>query len=106
MQNLEPDLIPLLKFLLEKAQIKVDLSSLKVEVMNDGEMGSHKFITNNKDSQFGKNVAQCEFIDSDGIHISAALFLDQYGALYELDLFKSDFSKLLRWPSTEELSVA
>jgi hypothetical protein len=106
MHTPKSDIIPLLNFLLEQAHIKIDLSSLKLEVMDDGGMGSHKFITNNKDSQFGKNVAQCEFIDSDGIHVSAALFLDQYGALYELDLFKSDFSKLLRWPSTEELSVA
>ncbi|MEM1251965.1 MAG: hypothetical protein AAGI69_05995 [Cyanobacteria bacterium P01_H01_bin.21] len=32
-----------------------------------------------------------------------ALILDQDGKLFELDVFKSDFSPLLRWPTQEEL---
>ena len=105
MDSIDSSIIPLLSFLLEKAKIDVDFSSIKLEAMNDGEMGSHKFQTNNLDSQFGCEVASCSFTDTDGIVVSATLNLDQHGALYELDLFKGDFSKLKRWPLGSELKV-
>ncbi len=105
MDSIDSSIIPLLNFLIEQAKIEVDLSSIKLEAMNDGEMGSHKFQNNNLDSKFGCEAASCCFADTDGIVVSATLNLDQYGALYELDLFKGDFSKLQRWPLASELKV-
>jgi len=105
MDSIDSSIIPLLNFLTEQAKIEVDLTPIKLEAMNDGEMGSHKFKTNNLDSKFGREVSSCSFIDIDGIVVSVTLNLDQYGDLYELDLFKGDCSKLQRWPLVSELKV-
>ncbi len=105
MDSIEPSIAPLLHFLLNQANIKRDISTLKMEAMHDGGMGSHKFQTNHLDSKFGSEVANCTFIDSDGVTVSATLNIDQYGDLFELDLFKGDFSNLEKWPLTSELKV-
>ena len=105
MDSIDPSILPLLNFLLKQANIEVDLASLKLEAMNDGEMGSHKFQSSYLDSKFGCEAASCSFKDADGIVVSAALNLDQYGSLFELDLFKGDFSKLQKLPLVSELNV-
>ena len=105
MDSIDSSMIPLVSFLFEQAQIKVDITFLKLAVMDDGGMGSHRFENSNPDAQFGKEVARCTFTDADGIVVSATLNLDQYGNLFELDLFKGDFSKLIKWPKAFELNV-
>ena len=72
--------------------------------MNDGGMGSQLFSTACDDSHFGCNKAEVTFADEDGVGVSAALYLDQYGSPYELDMFKSDYSKLEKWPSRDDLN--
>jgi len=82
------------------------LGSSRVVEMGDGGMGSLKFQSRGgKDPRLGETVSQAEFIDEDGVAVSATINLDQYGNLYELDVWKVDFSPLKRWPKPQELVV-
>lgn len=94
--------IPLINALVQKAGIEIDVQSLEVEAMDDGGMGSLRFSTSAEKSKFGESVAEVNFKDSDNVPVSAALFLDENGRLFELDIFKSDFSKLKKWPNESQ----
>jgi hypothetical protein len=66
-----------------------------VEEMNDGGMGSLLFV-GAPDRRFGRCIGEAEFDDADGVRVSVALNLDQRDELFELDLWKVDFSPLQR----------
>jgi hypothetical protein len=66
-----------------------------VDEMNDGGMGSLLFV-GAADRRFGRCIGECEFDDADGVLVSVALNLDQRDELFELDLWKVDFSPLQR----------
>jgi hypothetical protein len=53
----------------------------------------------------GKKIAEAEFTDEDGIPVSAVLNLDDKGQLFELDMWKVDFSALKRYPRSEGLRL-
>jgi hypothetical protein len=77
---------------------------LLVRSMDDGEMGSLRLYPNgeiNKDLIFGKQVSELQFIDLDSVNVIASLNLDNFGNLFELDIWKTDFSKLIRLPKIE-----
>ncbi len=76
-----------------------DLSSAEVIEMSDGGMGSLRF-SPFQHRIFGSEIAQLQFNDLDGVPVSATVNLDDHGRLLELDIFKSDFSPLLSFPST------
>ncbi|MGE8453895.1 MAG: DUF6984 family protein [Pseudomonadales bacterium] len=61
-------------------------------------MGSLLFLSGNADRTLGKEMARAEFKDEDGVWIMTVLGLDNFGDLYELDVWKVDFSKLKRFP--------
>ncbi len=74
---------------------------LFVSPMDDGEMGSlYLFpkIERNKDRKFGEQVSEFQFTDADGIEVIASLNVDICGNLFELDIWKTDFSKLIELP--------
>src|SRR2546421_11169790 len=73
-----------------------------VEDMNDGGMGSLLFV-GSADRRFGKCIGEAEFDDADGVLVSVALNIDQRGKLFELDLWKVDFSPLQRIAALDEL---
>jgi hypothetical protein len=74
--------------------------------MNDGGMGSIRFIRSNSNRRkFGREVYHGAFADSDGVPVSVTINVDQYGDLFELDFFKADFSPLARYPSIEDLKT-
>ncbi|MET4390470.1 hypothetical protein ABIB73_006252 [Bradyrhizobium sp. F1.4.3] len=73
-----------------------------VEDMNDGGMGSLRFV-GSADRSFGKCIGEAEFDDADGVLVSLALNVDQRGELFELDLWKVDFSPLQRIATLDEL---
>ncbi|MDH2348702.1 hypothetical protein [Bradyrhizobium sp. SSUT77] len=64
-----------------------------VEEMKDGGMGSLLFV-GAADRRFGRCIGEAEFDDADGVLVSVALNLDQRDELFELDLWKVDFSAL------------
>jgi hypothetical protein len=75
------------------------LSDLLVEEMSDGEMGSLKFLSNDtKKRKMGTEVSAITLLDIDGIPLSISLNLDEEGELYELDVWKVDFSPLKQLP--------
>jgi hypothetical protein len=73
-----------------------------VRPLDDGGMGSLSLDIEAKE-KFGAVIGEVKFRDSDGVGVSAALYLDSQGQLYELDMFKGDFSRLLRWPTESDL---
>ncbi len=52
-----------------------------------------------EDRKFGRRASECQFTDEDGVEVLASLNLDQDGNLYELDIWKTDFGKLIRIPA-------
>lgn len=92
--------------IVEKPQAAHLLSSLShalVEEMNDGGMGGLRFCASDARSRrLGEQLVEREFVDSDGIPIMVAINLDEHGDLYELDMWKVDFSPLKQFPTVIE----
>ena len=82
--------------------MSVDLASLRVSEMDDGGMGSLQF-GDRGERQLSEYVANCSFKDVDGTLVVAGLNIDLDGALFELDIWKTDSSPLIRWPEQREL---
>lgn len=80
--------------------VLVDLELQVVEVMPDGEMGSVKFVDA---EDFGAEIATAQFADADGVPVSVAINVDKAGRLFEIDMWKVDFSPLIRYPRPEDL---
>jgi hypothetical protein len=78
------------------------VKALRVKEMNDGGMGSLTLlqpdVDANAERKFGSALRGVDFKDSDGMHISASINLDSNGVPFELDLFKGDFSPLIKTP--------
>lgn len=73
--------------------LKIDISLLLVNPINDGGMGSLAIGDNYENRQLGQEVAEYIFKDLDGTPVSASLNIDKQGNLYELDIWKVDFSR-------------
>ena len=97
-----------ISFLFEKAELNYDLDKLFVKPMMDRGMGSLLFVSNNlaAERRLGREAADCFFRDSDGVFVSAVLNLDQDGELFELDVWKVDYSPLLSWPDVSDIHKA
>jgi hypothetical protein len=75
------------------------LASALVEEMDDGGMGSLRFLrSDGKQQRLGGLLSEREFADSDGVPVMVAINLDDCGELFELDIWKVDFSPLKRFP--------
>ncbi|MEO7211953.1 hypothetical protein [Mucilaginibacter sp.] len=76
------------------------LADLQVEEMKDGKMGSLKFIPKISKKQTMKaEIARIDTLtDFDGVLLSITLNLSTDNELYELDIFKGDFSPLKQFP--------
>jgi hypothetical protein len=75
-------------------------NSMMAKEMNDGNIGSLMLFPNGfyqKKAGFSKQISECEFLDVDGILVSAALCIDKAsGELSELDIWKVDFNPLIK----------
>src|SRR5438552_1286103 len=70
-----------------------ELSRALVQDMPDGGMGSIQFCKTSSEKRiFGKEIGEGSFHDTDGVLVSVTLNLDQFGNLFELDMWKVDFS--------------
>jgi len=65
-------------------------------------MGSLRF-GGHDNRKFGSCAAETRFLDADGVPVSAALNLDQFGEIFELDLFKADFTSVQQIPPASDL---
>ena len=77
----------------------------QVEDMSDGGMGSLRFASSNRNRKFGAQISSAQFVDSDGILVSVTINVDQQGCLFELDVWKVDFSPLRRIPPISEIQI-
>jgi hypothetical protein len=74
------------------------LMTTEVEDIEDGGMGSLRFVSEKPDRRLGEKVAGTHFLDEDGVPVLVSLYLDLQGELYELDSWKTDYSPLKRIP--------
>jgi hypothetical protein len=90
--------------LIEKSAIVIHpnwKNKLMVCPMRDGGMGSLRLFPNGnaiKETKFGTQVSELIFSDSDGIEVIASLNLDDEGQLFELDIWKTNYAKLIKIP--------
>ena len=109
LQNDEAKLVKsMLAFVQGSERLIAQLLSCKVYGMNDGAMGSLKFSsceTTEFQRRFSRCICEAEFLDADGMQVSAALNLDQNGDLFDLDVWKKDFSSLIRYPTSSEIRL-
>jgi len=104
MRKLSKDEARLLELLIKKASFIISYNledDLDVKSMDDGGMGSLKLFPkgiSHDNRLFGKQVSECMFLDEDGIDVIASLNLDDEGELFELDIWKTDFSSLIKIP--------
>jgi len=72
--------------------------------MPDGQMGGIVFVSDRQEGRrFGEVLGDAEFFDVDGVKVVISLYLDNFGQLYELDFWKTDFSPLRRYPDPADL---
>jgi hypothetical protein len=77
-----------------------------VEELQDGKMGSLRFhhgTVTDEDRRLGTPILEGQFYDYDGTLVSLTVNVDGQGKLYELDLWKVDFSPTRKFPEPEEM---
>lgn len=98
----------LLEILVKKASINIPLNwkdKLLVRPMEDGQMGSLHLFPNgltDENRLFGQQVSEHQFTDIDGVDVIASLYLDGANNLFELDMWKTNFSPLIKIPELLE----
>lgn len=73
---------------------------LMVEDMDDGGMGSLTLYPPiySAERAFGRQVSEYQFLDKDMTPVIATLYVDKQEHLFELDIWKVDYSPLLSLP--------
>ena len=94
----------LIKFLLDKLPNKKNQYQSPDEVveMDDGDMGS-LLLNQNKDRKFGSDLIQAQYYDDDKIPVLVTLVEDNKQELFELDMWKVDYSALKSFPTPDKL---
>jgi hypothetical protein len=95
----------LITFLLESLNLDLADYPINEDVFEyeGGKMGSIS-LNNNPDSYVG-DLIQVEYIDTDGVPVVITLTEDDKGQLLDLDFWKNDMSKLLKYPSVDEVVI-
>jgi len=82
----------------------VQLEHAQVLDINDGKMGTVQFAGH--DNRFlGSCLVEAQYVDLDGVPVNIVLNADTTGQLYELDIWKADFSPLQAYPVFERVTV-
>jgi uncharacterized protein DUF6984 len=110
-RKLSKDELRVLKKILTQTGVATEfedqLAAMKVQTMADGGMGSIRFYNGRDRSplDYGEQIAEAAFQDSDGMPVSITLSIDTIGDLFEMDVFKADFSPLIRYPDLADLAI-
>lgn len=102
--NDEANLIKILLANKKKQYAKLKISfSDSVISLDDGGMGSFLFFNeqNEKSNLEIIPISEYQFSDKDNVPVLATLYSYSDGRLYELDIWKVDFSPLLAYPNTQ-----
>lgn len=67
--------------------------------MDDGGMGSLRFLSSAEDRWYDRTVSEAWFRDSDGVPVVVSLNVDGGADLFELDSWKVDFSPRNKLPT-------
>lgn len=82
-----------------KNRLRTNLENAVVEDMNDGGMGSIHFVCGrDRERKMGRCVVEKVFQDVDNVPIMVYLDLDEQDDLFELDIWKGDFSPVISYP--------
>ena len=103
MREISKSELKLVNYLLEKAGKPTQIPKM-VRPLKDGGMGSISFDlkeSRKRDSQ----IIGGSFKDSDGVLVDFELTADENNELFELDLWKVDFSRLLKYPQLNEITI-
>jgi hypothetical protein len=79
------------------------LDVLRVRELDDGGMGSLRILHGDlveEDRVMLERVAERQFCDVDGVPILVSINVDLQGRLFELDVWKADFSPVIRFPGS------
>ena len=52
----------------------------------------------NESRKLGRQISEFQFTDIDGVEVIASLNVDVDGVLFELDIWKTNFEKLVKLP--------
>ena len=99
-RSLSANELELLKFMLsdkEHEHLLNGVSSLWVTELTDGNMGSIRFVSLLNERQ-ASCLEKAEFRDVEGSNINVAINVDQTGKLYEIDIWKYDFTPVIEFP--------
>jgi hypothetical protein len=96
--TLEKDLIQHLINLIPDNSKTYHIPSI-VTQLYDGGMGSLQL----SDDSFERDLIQVQYKDSDGQLVLITLVEGQTGVLYELDMWKVDFSPLQQFPTIDKI---
>ena len=94
----------LIELLVHKSSLKMSedwKNGLSVCPMDDGEMGGLYLFPQGKiieSRKFGKQISEFQFKDIDGVEVIASLNVDVDGILFELEIWKTNFEKLVKLP--------
>lgn len=80
------------------------LNHIRVRSMSDGGMGSLVLLPPGAEADartMGEVAAELHFEDVDGVPVIASLHTGHRGELFEVDVWKADFSPLIRIPHFE-----
>ena len=94
----------LLELLVQKSSMAIPedwWDELLVSPMADGGMGSLYLFPHGEIIEgrvFGEQVSDFQFTDLDGVEVIVSLNVDNDGNLFELDVWKTDFGNLLKFP--------
>lgn len=93
----------LVKFLNSQVDLIIKFPS-HTKTMKDGGMGS---ITCDLDGSRTRKIdlTEAHYVDSDDQLVIITLTLNEHDELYELDFWKTDFSKLKTYPTPEKIKI-
>ena len=98
--------IDLVTFLLQQCNFTIQEYPIAEEVheYEGGIMGSINFAGSDPDAYDG-DLIQAEYKDVDEVEVLITLTKDKSNRLLDLDFWKMDFSKLIRYPKPELLGL-
>jgi hypothetical protein len=93
--------VEVLKRLLKLANFSspIGIDLLTVRSLDDGGMGSFLIFENpnllEENRKFGAQISEFQYIDDDNVPVLVSLNVDSNGSLFEVDIWKADYSAVL-----------